>query len=297
MRKRGMLKTSTLEKLFPDLQKRGTAKKVGFDFFSSPFLNTKGKQRILNTLLFFRFLFYILYDVIYATTQNPTEIIYFHRADTVSFFHAVNRCTADIVFCYQCVRRNIQFFQRSPKRFIAYQQLHIPLISFNIRINCKFTLDNSHNYDYNDSMNKKKESIYYILVAFISLFMGFLLYVLFRPTTYISSYIFTYFPMLRTNYAFLFPRMRYFTYYLADFLWALSLSCGLHAIFLPKKRGSLYCTITVFLLGSSYELLQHLDVISGTGDIADIMLYVLGSGAVNIIYFTRRDTHEKKQNH
>ena len=143
-------------------------------------------------------------------------------------------------------------------------------------------------------MYKNKRALW-IFWGSISLVAGFLLYVFFRQNTYIAQFVLSYFPALRSDYASRFPQIRHLSYYLADYLWAFSLSCGLHAIFLPGKSGTFCCTLAVSLLGIIYEILQCVRIISGTGDITDILLYVLAGCTVNIIYLLRRETHENKQ--
>lgn len=82
-------------------------------------------------------------------------------------------------------------------------------------------------------------------------------------------------------------------YYFVDYLWGLSLSCGLHIIFFPNMKQSIVLTIIVFIFGAVYEALQKSDVISGTGDIADIILYLLAGLCVNLINFILIKKEEK----
>lgn len=76
-------------------------------------------------------------------------------------------------------------------------------------------------------------------------------------------------------------------YYLPDYLWGVALACGLHAIFNPKAKESLICTVVVVLLGALYEVLQWFGIISGTGDIVDVVLYALAGATVNVINYKR----------
>ena len=50
------------------------------------------------------------------------QVVDFHCAYTVAFFHSVNGGTADIVFVYKSVGCDVFGFKGFPKRLIAYQQ-------------------------------------------------------------------------------------------------------------------------------------------------------------------------------
>ncbi|MBQ8740572.1 MAG: hypothetical protein IJY79_03355 [Clostridia bacterium] len=82
-------------------------------------------------------------------------------------------------------------------------------------------------------------------------------------------------------------------YYLADYLWCLSLSCGLHIIFLPDMKKSIVLTIISFIFGIAYECLQKFNIINGTGDKIDIILYLLAALTVNLINFILIKKEEK----
>lgn len=121
------------------------------------------------------------------------------------------------------------------------------------------------------------------LFCLISLIIGCLLYILFRPNTYIGR-IFTGFGCVDTvrqicsHYA-----SDLFKFYLPDFLWAFSLGCGLISIQKPKIVGVVICSFCSFLCGFIWELLQYFHVISGTADIHDVIMYFLASAICIII--------------
>lgn len=128
-------------------------------------------------------------------------------------------------------------------------------------------------------LNAKKN----YLLCILSLIMGGLLYVLFRPNTYIGG-IFTAFPCVNTIaqicaiYA-----NDLLKFYLPDFLWGFSLGCGFIAINKPKFGGVVACSFCSFLCGFVWELLQYFHIIKGTGDILDIIMYFLASAVCIII--------------
>ena len=129
-------------------------------------------------------------------------------------------------------------------------------------------------------MQMRKKNISLCLSA---LSFGFLLYVLFRPNTYVGSLLngWAYIDIIRQMSSFFASDLCKF--YLPDFLWAFSLGCGLIAIYTPKTTGVVVCALCPFLCGLTWELLQHFALLSGTGDIVDIIMYFLASALCLII--------------
>lgn len=116
-----------------------------------------------------------------------------------------------------------------------------------------------------------------------ALLVGALIYILFRPNTYVAQMVAAAVPLYGLSYTFSWLECDLVKYYLPDYLWAVSLSCGLHGIFQPTMRGSVACTAVVALFGGVYEGLQCIGVINGTGDAVDGLWYVLAGVTVNII--------------
>ena len=76
--------------------------------------------------------------------------------------------------------------------------------------------------------------------------------------------------------------------YGADMLWSASFCFAIQTIYCLKGRKLLYL-LCCSLLGIAYELLQMADIVSGTFDIFDIVVYVVGTiGAMIIIKTTWR---------
>ena len=117
----------------------------------------------------------------------------------------------------------------------------------------------------------------YIVSSSVALICGCLIYILFRDNSYVGN--------LFINFVF----MRYIIeivgwiecdfvkFYFPDFLWGFSLCLALYAIYTPSKTGELFCSLIVFLIGIFWELMQYLNIVSGTGDIYDILMYFLAS--------------------
>lgn len=129
-----------------------------------------------------------------------------------------------------------------------------------------------------------------ILLCGISLFLGGILYVLFRENTYIFQ-IAEKIPFVHILRVWLNPiRCDFLSYYLPDLIWAFSLASGLQTVFPADVRDSLLCGIFAFLCGAVWEVLQFCHIISGTGDLLDIALYFCGSALSTILNLKERTT-------
>ena len=127
------------------------------------------------------------------------------------------------------------------------------------------------------------KKIYFILISITSLLTGFSVYLIFRTNTYVSLLFTDFYFIIKIREIFSKTDSIFLNCYFADFLWALSLCSSLHSIFLPKTKGSLVCSIIVVIFGSFYELLQHLNILNGTGDVYDILMYTIAALTVNVI--------------
>ena len=121
----------------------------------------------------------------------------------------------------------------------------------------------------------------FVILGAISLCVGLVVYLIFRPNTYISEIIASF---LNISFKYLdVSSYRIVRFYVGDYLWAVSLSLWLHAIFLPRTVGSILCTVTVSTIGLTYEILQFFGIVIGTGDGVDFLMYLLAGLTVNII--------------
>lgn len=123
-------------------------------------------------------------------------------------------------------------------------------------------------------MSQRKKNV---LLSIAALGFGCLLYVVFRPHTYIGvafgcwEWVNT-IRQICSVYA-----SDLCKFYLPDFLWALSLGSGLIAAHDAGKKGVVTGAATAFGCGVVWELMQYLKVIGGTADIHDVIMYVLAS--------------------
>lgn len=121
--------------------------------------------------------------------------------------------------------------------------------------------------------------IKYVIWGMVTLFLGLLLYLLLRPNTYISRFALRFLPF---DLPVLFSMIQnpILKFYLADYLWAFSLSCWLRCIFINEQKKVFSITI-VTVTGTLYELAQCSGIVSGTGDVIDCLLYLLAAWTVN----------------
>ncbi len=119
--------------------------------------------------------------------------------------------------------------------------------------------------------------VIYIVECCVTLICGSALYILFRPTTYIAGVFndIVFIEKLRSVLSIFSCGL--LKYYIPDFLWGYSLSCGLLAIYTPTLKGAIGCCFTVFIFGSAWELLQYTNILSGVGDHLDIIMYLLAA--------------------
>ncbi len=119
----------------------------------------------------------------------------------------------------------------------------------------------------------------YIIHSLTALIIGLAIYILFRRNTYIHSFL----NLTDTVYLNVpFYGDIFIKFQLPDFLWGYSLTMALYAVLLPKN-SRLPFFITIFF-GTSFEILQHLHIVSGTFDFLDCIMYFLAALISNIVY-------------
>lgn len=114
-------------------------------------------------------------------------------------------------------------------------------------------------------------------VCFTALLLGGILYILFRPTTYVGCFFSNIEIVRNVQMYFLQFKLDFVRYYLPDYLWGFSLCCGLVGIFDATKKNLLICGIVTFLFGLCWEVSQHFKITSGFFDIIDIVMYFLAT--------------------
>ena len=138
-------------------------------------------------------------------------------------------------------------------------------------------------------MSNKKINI---ITSIASLFLGGAIYILYRENCYVSNFVEGFIPLSFVRDAFNPFECDFIKYYLIDFLWASSLATALSTLF-DSKRCIFLTALFVFLLGFVWELLQFFNIISGTGDIADIFMYLTAGLTAVIINFPKIKGEQK----
>lgn len=127
------------------------------------------------------------------------------------------------------------------------------------------------------------------IFSLASLFLGIFIYLILRNDTYFHSYI----PEYVKSFFYIQISENYITdflkYYFVDFLWGISLVSALNAVsYSHSKKSTVINSLVSFGVGLLFELLQLLDVISGTFDVIDISMYAvtaLTGAVININIF------------
>ena len=130
--------------------------------------------------------------------------------------------------------------------------------------------------------------IWYLSLGVSSLSLGLLIYVFLRTNSIVSLTAGNFITIKELNIPYsLIPVSSFLKYYFSDYLWAFSLCSFFHSIHLPKIKSSVFIGVITFAAGFLWETLQYLHLVSGTGDIADIIMYLAAALSVVIINLKR----------
>ena len=133
----------------------------------------------------------------------------------------------------------------------------------------------------------------YLASGLFALFVGLIIYLLFRPNSFITEFFNYFLPLDKMRIFFTSNNCDFFKYYLVDFLWAYSLCCFLIVIFKDNKK-TFFCAGFVIIYGVAWELLQWLKIIPGTADFIDVFMYCLAGVSAIMINIKRGMQNEKK---
>lgn len=125
----------------------------------------------------------------------------------------------------------------------------------------------------------------FLTAGVVTLGIGTAVYLLFRPQSIVAMHFPLPSVLTRLRPFFSFLDHPWIKYYFSDYLWAVSLCCGLHCILLPSNKGSLLCFAITVCYGFIWELLQYASIFKGTGDLWDILMYILAGFTVLILNF------------
>ena len=129
-----------------------------------------------------------------------------------------------------------------------------------------------------------------IVVAILALVIGGFIYVVLREDSYVARIFQNIYPVTCLQRFLSTFRLMWLSYYLPDYLWGLSFVCSLIALFLPSRKA-IGCSVGVMILcGSIWEMMQVWQVVNGTGDIWDVLMYFLAGATSILINFKETET-------
>lgn len=130
--------------------------------------------------------------------------------------------------------------------------------------------------------------VLFFALGLCSLCLGGLIYVFLRTNSIISVMVGNLITIKETQiFISQLSICNFLKYYFADFLWTFSLCSFFHSLYLPNIKNSIIIGIATFLFGLIWETAQYLNFVSGTGDVADIILYLTASLIVVLINLKR----------
>ena len=134
---------------------------------------------------------------------------------------------------------------------------------------------------------KMSRRIIFATASIASLSVGAIIYVLFRPNSYIAIFVNRIMEIGIPRQALESYSNDFLKFYFPDFLWMLSFCFCLYSLFDLFKNGIIISTLVAFFCSILWELMQRLDFVSGTGDIIDIIMYLLAGICAVIISFKK----------
>lgn len=116
-------------------------------------------------------------------------------------------------------------------------------------------------------MSERRWNIFFCMLA---LALGGCCYVFFRGNSHIAILVRRIVELESVSW----KGFQILSWYLPDFLWGFALACGLVVIYGCER--SLGCATVAFVCGCLWELMQFANVVSGTGDVLDVLMYLAG---------------------
>lgn len=146
----------------------------------------------------------------------------------------------------------------------------------------------------------RKIHVFYLINIFIALILGLLIYIVFRPDTYISKWF-----SESTHLGSIAIGMRvkkniviaFLRNYMGDFLWAYALTYSVQ-IFIEanRKKGYIALIISCIIFEILIEVMQKLNIISGTFDLYDIIVEVFATCSATLFIYMVKETSYEKSN-
>ena len=120
--------------------------------------------------------------------------------------------------------------------------------------------------------------------AICALFAGAILYLLFRP-----NIVFLYWLHNSAQLSqFSFTGDTVVRYFFPDYLWCYALCFSLFRLHLPATGKAVLISISAFVFGTVWEIMQWVNCVPGTGDILDCVAYGAGALTALCIYLLNK---------
>lgn len=130
--------------------------------------------------------------------------------------------------------------------------------------------------------------VFFAVNGMLSLTIGGIMYVLFRENSYVAQMFDGIWLVERAREVLSVPFMRFLSCYIPDYLWAYSLCCVLVVIAARDTKNTIWCMVVTMSVGTVWEILQFLNILGNTGDICDIIIYLVAALTVLLIFIKRR---------
>ncbi len=137
-----------------------------------------------------------------------------------------------------------------------------------------------------------KKTKFNIILSVVSIMLGGIIYLITRPEAYVSIFFEGIINLSYLRGLFSILHKDIIKYYLPDFLWSFSFTCALFTV--NENRKQVFVTGAV--TGIVWECLQYFKIISGTGDIIDIIMYIIAVFIAVLINKKGVFNNEKEQN-
>lgn len=133
------------------------------------------------------------------------------------------------------------------------------------------------------------------MLGTVPLSIGGIIYIICRPTTYIAEFfkkIFCFTVVFCKIEPFI--NCDFIKYYFTDYLWSFSMMCCFTAV-QPNTRMH-YHGFAVVLMGVLWEIFQYSHIISGTGDVKDIFMYIAAVFTVVLLEKISKGARKNEKN-
>ena len=123
--------------------------------------------------------------------------------------------------------------------------------------------------------------------CFLGLFLGFVFYFLSDNKLYITNWLYSFLGLDKTLISIDNIPLHIIRIYGLDFLWAFSMWFGIMLVSYDLNNKIVVASILTISCGVVLEILQGIQLVSGTGDIYDVIAELLGVLVAYIVYKLR----------